>query len=65
MAHNQYASVCYYCGQLVDKQQGHFEKHVLWVNGYLKWRPIHSECVFKQSLEKQTEAQRVKQEGRY
>lgn len=58
---NKYSGVCYYCGLLVEKGQGHFEK----VNGIKKWRTIHSECVFKQRHEKQTEANKVKQSGQY
>lgn len=58
---NKYQGTCYYCGLLVQKGQGHFEK----TNGVTKWRVIHAKCVFNQRLAKQTEQQRVKQEGRF
>lgn len=59
---NKYAGTCYYCGLLVEKGDGHFEK----VIGVKKWRTIHSCCVFLQKAEKQqTERDTVKQEGKY
>lgn len=59
---NKYSASCYYCGQLVNKGEGHFEK----TNNYFKkWRTIHSECVLKQrELKLETEHQKVKKEGR-
>lgn len=56
---NKYAGICYYCGLLVDKGKGHFEK----TNGLIKWRTIHAECCLKQREEKQTESQKAWQEG--
>lgn len=44
---NKFPGCCYYCGGLVDKGQGHFERHK-----YGGWRVIHAECVFKQRDEK-------------
>lgn len=58
---NKYEGVCYYCGLLVEKGHGHFEK----VNGIKKWRTIHSECVLKQRDYKQSEVNKVKQSGQY
>lgn len=60
---NKYPGICYYCGKIVNKQEGHFERHK--IIGYTNWRTIHSECVLKQRQEKQTEASIVRQEGKF
>lgn len=47
---NKYPGICYYCGKLVAKGQGHFEllnRHTL-----REWRTIHANCVLKQREEK-------------
>lgn len=61
MTRNKYAGICYHCSELVNKGEGHFEKIV---GAYKAWRVIHSECVIKQRSEKNTEAERVRREGR-
>lgn len=43
---NKYPGYCYYCGNRVEKGEGHFERH------YGHWRVIHADCVFKQRAEK-------------
>lgn len=47
---NRFAGPCYYCGETVQVNAGHFEKVR---NGRYKWRTIHAECVFKQRAEKE------------
>lgn len=44
---NKYPGTCYFCGKLVEKGQGHFERHK---GG---WRTIHALCVTRQRAEKQ------------
>ena len=44
---NKYRGKCYYCGDIVEVGQGHFERQ----RG--GWRTIHANCVFKQRKEKE------------
>lgn len=44
---NKYKGICYYCGEIVEVGQGHFERQ----RG--GWRTIHANCVFKQRKEKE------------
>lgn len=43
---NKYPGVCYFCGKMVPRGEGHPEKH----DG--KWRVVHVQCVFDQRKEK-------------
>ena len=38
---NKYPGICYRCGNMVEKGDGHFERH----NG--KWRTQHADCAIK------------------
>lgn len=44
---NKYPGICYYCGEMVEVGDGHFERHK---GG---WRTIHSRCVYIQRVEKE------------
>jgi len=54
---NKHSGTCYYCGKLVEKGQGHFEKNN---NYFKKWLVIHASCVFKQREEKSKKLEIIK-----
>lgn len=43
---NRYPGTCYFCGEVVEKGQGHFERR------YGTWVTIHVECVKRRREEK-------------
>lgn len=55
---NRYPGICYRCGKVVKKGDGHFEKDSNPDNPD-KWRTIHAACVFEQREEK---AKKLKQQ---
>lgn len=46
---NKHAGVCYYCGKVVHRGEGHPERN----NG--KWRVIHAQCAIEQRNKKVSE----------
>ena len=43
---NKYPGICYFCGKVVEKGRGHFERRGSGPNP--NWATIHAECVFIQ-----------------
>ena len=39
---NKFSGLCYFCGNLVQAGEGHFERAE-----FKKWLTIHAECVFR------------------
>jgi hypothetical protein len=48
---NRYPGYCHYCGEWVNKQQGHFER----IKGRRGWSLIHASCVQERRLFKARE----------